>query len=61
MPSNNDGCKSNYIGKDKDLGESKSNKQKEYQPMSNKKLFLDLTLEQKQKDNQPDKSCNAIG
>lgn len=47
--------------KDKDLGEVKSMKLKTRWTTVNKKLFLDLTLEEKQKGNRPGKAFNAIG
>lgn len=50
----------NRKGKDKDVGESMSNK-KGALLMYNKKLFFDLELKQKQRDNRPRKAFNAVG
>lgn len=48
-------------GKDKDVGEGKSEKPKSHQTVTNKKLYLDLVFEEKLKGNRPGKGFNAIG
>lgn len=48
-------------GKDKDMGEGKSEKPKVHWTSSNKKLFLDLTLKETFKGNWPGKAFNALG
>lgn len=46
-------------GKDKDVGEDKWDKQKAHWTIANKKLFLNLALQEKLKRNRPRKAFNA--
>lgn len=55
------GSKISFIAKDKDVGKVKIEKPKAHWTIANKKLFLNLVLEQKQKGNRPDKAFNAVG
>lgn len=48
-------------GKVKDLGEVKFEKPKAHWTTANKKLFLDLAVEEKHKGNRPGKAFNAVG
>lgn len=48
-------------GKDKDVGESKSENPKSHRITSNKKLFLDLPFEEKHKSNRLGKVFDVVG
>lgn len=52
--------KVNNKGHDKGIVDSKSDKEKAHWTLSNKKLFIDLALEQKQEGNRPSKIFNAL-
>lgn len=60
-PSSCHGTKITLKWKEKSGGEAKSNKQKVDWMTSNKKLFLDSTLEKKVKGNRSGKAINATG
>lgn len=52
--------KINVRGKDKDIGEVKSEKPNAHWTIMDKKLFLDLALEQKHKGNQSGEAFNEL-